>query len=53
MHALSCHVRIDDTTLSESQVILRQVTEMLSNTYNISTPPSSWKTKIVKSPTAA
>jgi cobalt-zinc-cadmium efflux system protein len=35
MHALACHVRIDDTTLSESQVILRQVTEMLSTTYNI------------------
>jgi cobalt-zinc-cadmium efflux system protein len=35
MHALACHVRIDDTTLSESQVILRQVTEMLSKTYNI------------------
>jgi cobalt-zinc-cadmium efflux system protein len=35
MHALACHVRIDDTTLSESQVILRQVTEILSTTYNI------------------
>lgn len=35
MHALACHVRIDDTTLSESQVILRQVTQMLSTTYNI------------------
>jgi cobalt-zinc-cadmium efflux system protein len=34
-HALSCHIRIDDTTLSESQVILRQVKERLSTTYNI------------------
>jgi cobalt-zinc-cadmium efflux system protein len=35
MHALSCHIRIDDTTLSESQVILRQVKDALSLTYNI------------------
>lgn len=34
-HALSCHIRIDDTTLSESQVILRQVTELLSQTCHI------------------
>jgi cobalt-zinc-cadmium efflux system protein len=34
-HALSCHIRIDDTTLSESQVVLRQVKETLAKTYNI------------------
>jgi cobalt-zinc-cadmium efflux system protein len=34
-HALSCHIRIDDTTLSESQIILRQVTELLSSTCHI------------------
>jgi cobalt-zinc-cadmium efflux system protein len=34
-HALSCHIRIDDTTLSESQVVLRQVKETLATTYNI------------------
>jgi len=34
-HALSCHIRIDDTTLSESQIILRQVTELLASTYHI------------------
>jgi cobalt-zinc-cadmium efflux system protein len=34
-HALSCHIRIDDTTLSESQIILRQVTELLAETYHI------------------
>jgi cobalt-zinc-cadmium efflux system protein len=34
-HALSCHVLINDITISESQVILRQVTEMLSTTYHI------------------
>src|SRR5437899_8373604 len=34
-HALSCHIRIDDTTLSESQIILRQVKETLATTYNI------------------
>ena len=33
--ALSCHVLINDITMSESQVILRQVTEMLSSTYHI------------------
>jgi cobalt-zinc-cadmium efflux system protein len=35
MHALACHVRIDDTTLSESQVILRQVTQVLATTCKI------------------
>jgi len=34
-HALSCHIRIDDITMSESQIILRQVTELLSQTYHI------------------
>ena len=34
-HALSCHIRIDDITMSESQIILRQVTEFLAATYNI------------------
>jgi cobalt-zinc-cadmium efflux system protein len=34
-HALSCHVRIDDTTLSESQIILSQVTELLATRYHI------------------
>jgi cobalt-zinc-cadmium efflux system protein len=34
-HALSCHVRIDDTTLSESQIILGQVTELLATRYHI------------------
>lgn len=34
-HALSCHVRIDDTTLSESQVILRQVTDLLATSCHI------------------
>ncbi|MGC2694803.1 MAG: cation diffusion facilitator family transporter [Candidatus Angelobacter sp.] len=34
-HALSCHIRIDDTTLSESQIILRQVTEVLATTCHI------------------
>ena len=34
-HALSCHVLIDDITISESQIILRQVTELLSSTYHI------------------
>lgn len=34
-HALSCHIRIDDITMSESQVILRRVTELLSSTYHI------------------
>ncbi|HZU31325.1 MAG TPA: cation diffusion facilitator family transporter [Candidatus Angelobacter sp.] len=34
-HALSCHIRIDDITMSESQVILRHVTEILATTYHI------------------
>src|SRR5215472_4345989 len=34
-HALSCHIRIDDITVSESQVILRRVTQVLANTYHI------------------
>src|SRR5579884_120138 len=34
-HALSCHIRIDDITMSESQVILRHVTELLSHTLHI------------------
>ncbi len=34
-HALSCHIRIDDITVSESQVILRRVTELLATTYHI------------------
>jgi cobalt-zinc-cadmium efflux system protein len=34
-HALSCHVRIDDITMSESQVILRQITELLATTFHI------------------
>jgi cobalt-zinc-cadmium efflux system protein len=33
-HALSCHVRIDDITMSESQIILRRVTQLLA-TYHI------------------
>jgi cobalt-zinc-cadmium efflux system protein len=35
MHALSCHILINDITISESQVILRQVTGLLSSTYHI------------------
>lgn len=34
-HALSCHILIDDITISESQVILRNVTELLSATFHI------------------
>jgi len=34
-HALSCHIRIDDITVSESQIILRRVTQLLANTYHI------------------
>jgi cobalt-zinc-cadmium efflux system protein len=34
-HALSCHIRIDDITVSESQIILRRITQLLANTYHI------------------
>ena len=34
-HALSCHVRIDDMTLSESEIILRQVKDLLNVEYHI------------------
>ncbi|HEY2114226.1 MAG TPA: cation diffusion facilitator family transporter [Candidatus Angelobacter sp.] len=34
-HALSCHVRIDDITLSESEIILRQVKDLLNAEYHI------------------
>ena len=34
-HALSCHVRIDDMPLSESEAILRQVTELLARDFHI------------------
>ncbi len=34
-HALSCHILIDNITISESQVILRNVTELLSSTFHI------------------
>jgi len=34
-HALSCHLRIDDITLSESEIILRQVKELLNAEYHI------------------
>jgi len=34
-HALSCHIRIDDITVSESQAILRRVKQLLANTYHI------------------
>jgi cobalt-zinc-cadmium efflux system protein len=34
-HALSCHIRIDDITVSESQIILRRVTQLLATTYHI------------------
>jgi cobalt-zinc-cadmium efflux system protein len=34
-HALSCHVRIDDITLSESDIILRQVKDLLNAEYHI------------------
>jgi cobalt-zinc-cadmium efflux system protein len=34
-HALSCHVRIDDMTLSESEVILRRVKDLLNLEFHI------------------
>jgi len=34
-HALACHIRIDDITMSESQVILRQVNEFLASSCKI------------------
>ena len=34
-HALSCHIRIDDITMSESEVILRRVKEVLTADYHI------------------
>jgi cobalt-zinc-cadmium efflux system protein len=34
-HALSCHVRIDDMTLSESEIILRQVKDLLNAEFHI------------------
>jgi cobalt-zinc-cadmium efflux system protein len=34
-HALSCHVRIDDITLSESEIILRQVKNILTTKFHI------------------
>jgi cobalt-zinc-cadmium efflux system protein len=34
-HALSCHVRIDDITLSESDIILRQVKAILTAKFDI------------------
>jgi cobalt-zinc-cadmium efflux system protein len=34
-HALSCHVRIDDMTLSESEIILRRVKDLLNVEYHI------------------
>jgi cobalt-zinc-cadmium efflux system protein len=34
-HALSCHVQIDDITLSESEIILRQVKDILTAEYHI------------------
>jgi cobalt-zinc-cadmium efflux system protein len=34
-HALSCHVRIADMPLSESESILRQVTELLASQFHI------------------
>src|SRR6516225_9318504 len=34
-HALSCHVRIDDMPLSESEAILRQVTDLLARDFHI------------------
>lgn len=34
-HALSCHVRIDDITLSESEIILRQVKNILTAKFHI------------------
>jgi len=34
-HALSCHVRIDDMPLSESEAILRKVTDLLARDFHI------------------
>jgi cobalt-zinc-cadmium efflux system protein len=34
-HALSCHVKIDDMPLSESEAILRQVTDLLAREFHI------------------
>jgi cobalt-zinc-cadmium efflux system protein len=34
-HALACHIRIDDISLSESDLILRQVRSVLSEHYHI------------------
>jgi cobalt-zinc-cadmium efflux system protein len=34
-HALSCHVRIADMPLSESESILRQVTDVLGRQFHI------------------
>jgi cobalt-zinc-cadmium efflux system protein len=34
-HALSCHIRIDDMPLSESEAILRQVTDLLARDFHI------------------
>jgi cobalt-zinc-cadmium efflux system protein len=34
-HALSCHVRIDDMTLSESEIILRRVKDLLNVEFHI------------------
>src|SRR5262249_37356549 len=34
-HALSCHVKIDDMPLSESDAILRQVTDLLARDFHI------------------
>src|SRR5215813_13032281 len=34
-HALSCHVKIDDMPLSESDAILRQITDLLAREFHI------------------
>jgi cobalt-zinc-cadmium efflux system protein len=34
-HALSCHVKIDDMPLSESEAILRQITHLLASEFHI------------------
>jgi cobalt-zinc-cadmium efflux system protein len=34
-HALSCHVKIDDMPLSESDAILRQITDLLARDFHI------------------
>jgi cobalt-zinc-cadmium efflux system protein len=34
-HALSCHVKIDDIPLSESEAILRQITDLLAREFHI------------------